>query len=130
VPNTDKQCELYPIYGVGPHVHEGLTSDPMSMIGSTRFLPREEWPDNFVEDSDPKWAGIGTWYCPHSCDCSECPDGMVLGEDGQYWIPENPPPIVINMPDEYYNEGEDEGPMPEDFADITDGAGTLQVVEI
>jgi len=52
----------FPIYGVGPHRHEGGT-----IIGSTRMLPKEEWPANFEED--PECPGLGVWWCP------ECGDG-------------------------------------------------------
>ena len=115
--NTEKLCEAYPYFGVGPHVHVGLTSDPSSIIGSTRMLPREEWPDNFEECPAEGWAGLGMWYCPHDCECSACPDGLVAGEGGLYWFPEQEPD----------DEDDDEGPPPEEgFA----GTGVVSVVEI
>lgn len=55
--------ECLPIYGMGPHRHR-----PGPMIGSSEWLPRAEWPDNFVED--PDCPGFGTWYCP------QCRDGL------------------------------------------------------
>lgn len=54
--------EFLPIYGVGPHRHEGD-----SFIGSTVHLPQEEWPANYKEDPDA--PGCGTWTCP---DCDGC----------------------------------------------------------
>lgn len=54
--------DLYPHYGLAPHKHVGITSDPMSFIGSTKFDDKSEWPDNFVEDKQE--PGMGTYYCP------------------------------------------------------------------
>lgn len=57
----DPCYDIYPYYGVGPHVHEGFDpEDPITIIGSTRMLPKEEWPDNYVDTDD----GAGMWYCP------------------------------------------------------------------
>ena len=57
--DPDGDC-CYPVYGLAPHVHEweGLT------ITDTRVLPREDWPDNFQEDPDPLFPGLGIYWCP------------------------------------------------------------------
>jgi hypothetical protein len=34
------------------------------MITGTKPLPREQWPENFQEDPDPNYSGMGTWWCP------------------------------------------------------------------
>jgi hypothetical protein len=48
----------YPYYGLAPHVHA-----PGSLIGSTMFLDKTEWPANFTED--PEWPSQGTYtHCP------------------------------------------------------------------
>ena len=52
-----------PQYGLAPHKHVGA-----SFIGSTVILPKDEWPDNFVEDAE--CPGMGTWFCP------ECREGL------------------------------------------------------
>jgi len=53
---------LFPYQGLAPHSHD--------KSGKTVLAPREEWPDNFVEDSDPNWSGTGFWtHCP------KCGDG-------------------------------------------------------
>lgn len=62
-PNGDP---CYPSYGPAPH--ECFFRIPGATIGQSRILPREEWPDNFVQDPDV--PECGTWYCPH------CRDGM------------------------------------------------------
>ena len=62
---------VYPYYGVAPHTHEfpkEWMSDPMAVIGSTRVLPREQWPNNFREDAD--CAGCGVYLR-----CNKCGDG-------------------------------------------------------
>ena len=58
----------YPLYGVGPHRHDLAHG----IIGSTRMLPREEWPTNFQED--PEAPGLGVWWCSH------CGDGKPADE--------------------------------------------------
>ena len=55
-----------PHYGLAPHTHDSQQKDPGKFdidewIGSTRFYPKDEWPDNFVEDPDS--PNHGTWYC-------------------------------------------------------------------
>lgn len=44
-----------PQYGIAPHRHAFF------VLGATEFVPRSEWPDNFVED--PKQPYEGTWFC-------------------------------------------------------------------
>jgi hypothetical protein len=57
----DPCYDIYPYYGVGPHVHEGVDlENPITIISSTRMLPKEEWPDNYDDCDD----GCGMWYCP------------------------------------------------------------------
>lgn len=56
----------FPVYGLAPHDH-------IPPLG-TRFKPREEWPDNFLED--PDCPNHGTWWCP------ECGDGKPESSDG------------------------------------------------
>lgn len=61
---TDPDGEpCFPMYGMGPHKHVGLTDDPRSFIGSTAHLPKEEWPSNYQED--PECPGMGVWWCEH-----------------------------------------------------------------
>lgn len=58
--DPDGVC-CYPTYGMAPHTHD--MNKTGSAIGSTVFLPRSEWPDNF--DPDPDAEGCGTWtHCP------------------------------------------------------------------
>jgi hypothetical protein len=62
---------VFPYYGVAPHVHDvtGREShaDPMAIMGSTRVLPKSEWPSNFQED--PECPGLGTYtHCPRCGD--------------------------------------------------------------
>ncbi len=52
-------------YGVAPHRHD-LSGG--SIIGSTRLLPREEWPANF--DEDPEDPGCGIYHCDRCCTCA------------------------------------------------------------
>lgn len=49
----------FPYFGLAPHTHE---SGP-SVLGSTKFLPEAELPDNFRPD--PEWPGMGIYTkCP------------------------------------------------------------------
>ena len=61
-----KKCAdgyFYPQYGLAPHIHVG---EDHVIFGSTRILPRDRWPENFVEDKDD--PGCGIYYCPNkSC---------------------------------------------------------------
>ncbi len=52
-------ADIYPHYGVAPHTHD-LSGG--SFIGSTRTKPKDQWPENFVEDAEAE--GCGTYYCP------------------------------------------------------------------
>ena len=71
---TDHDGDLcLPHYGLAPHTHESEQKDPSKFnmddwIGSTRFYPKEDWPDEFIED--PESPNHGTWYCPY------CKDGL------------------------------------------------------
>lgn len=47
-------------YGVAPHEH--INVEESGFIGSTRFLSRDKWPDNFQED--PEAPNCGVWFCP------------------------------------------------------------------
>lgn len=64
---TDENGEAcYPMYGVGPHRHEGD-----GMLGSTVILPRDEWPSNYWED--PECPGLGVWTCPYCSSAEPAP---------------------------------------------------------
>lgn len=65
-----EHCEIpgegcaYPMYGVAPH-----DCGPYNVIGSSKQLPREQWPENFIDDPDAvsetgKLPGCGMWWCP------------------------------------------------------------------
>lgn len=41
----NESCDCFPVYGVAPHKHIGITDDPKSFIGSTRIEPKEKWPE-------------------------------------------------------------------------------------
>lgn len=59
---------VFPNYGPAPHTHDTGNG----WIGSTRFLPREQWGDNFRED--PECQGHGIYMrCPH-CGRGEQPN--------------------------------------------------------
>lgn len=47
-------CCVFPYYGTAPHTHD----TPNGWIGSTRLLPREQWGDNFREDSECPGQGV------------------------------------------------------------------------
>lgn len=51
----DGNC-AYPYYGVAPHTHAAGPT-----LGSAELAPREQWPENFEEDSDPEHKGCGTY---------------------------------------------------------------------
>lgn len=59
----------YPSYGVAPHTC--FYKIPGATIGQSVLLPRDQWPDNFIEaEQDP---GHGIYWCPN---CGEGkPDG-------------------------------------------------------
>jgi hypothetical protein len=50
---------VYPIYGLAPHVHMGITDENSSFMGSTVVTGEPE--DNFIPDPDE--PGMGTWFC-------------------------------------------------------------------
>lgn len=47
--------DVYPYYGLAPHIHKRINNKCV-----TTFLPKNEWPSNFEEDTDTN----GTYYCP------------------------------------------------------------------
>jgi len=55
-------CSCMPMYGLAPHRHGQLTDKIGVSFGGTALLPKEEWPDNFIEDAEI--PGMGTWFCP------------------------------------------------------------------
>ncbi len=57
-PESDES--VYPVYGLAPHVHLGLTGEASSFIGST--VMTGELPDNFIPDPDE--PGMGVYFCP------------------------------------------------------------------
>lgn len=60
----------FPQYGVAPHIHvnTGIKEELFGgWIHSTRYLPRSEWPTNFIPDPDDD--RMGTYFCP------KCGDG-------------------------------------------------------
>lgn len=78
---TEKTCPVcddgegscvFPYYGVAPHAHAFTNPDShMGWIGSTRVLPKDQWPENFEED--PDCPGCGSYlYCP-ACGAGEKP---------------------------------------------------------
>ncbi len=48
-----------PQYGLAPHTHDLADG----WIGSTRLLPREQWPSNFR--LEPGCDRLGIWWCGH-----------------------------------------------------------------
>lgn len=49
---------IFPYYGLAPHTHEPA----VPLVGSTRILPRDQWPANFEPDSED--ASTGSYlYC-------------------------------------------------------------------
>lgn len=57
----------YPYYGVAPHVHD--LSKTGSVIGSSKIIAKEKWPENFVEDDECPECGV--YICPHDNICKE-----------------------------------------------------------
>jgi hypothetical protein len=71
-----KECgdgEFYPIYGVSPHEHIIIKGSWMTI-----FLPKEEWPKNFVEDFEG--AECGVYYCPNE-NCTYSYEGYLKLQD-------------------------------------------------
>jgi len=63
---TDPNGEAcYPAYGVGPH--KCYWKIPGAVLGQSQPLPKDEWPENYQEDSE--CPGMGIWWCP------ECGEG-------------------------------------------------------
>ena len=69
---TCEHCEVldggcaFPYYGVAPH-----NCGPYDQVGTATALPKNEWPDNFVEDPEcPTEDGkLGCGIYTH---CPEC----------------------------------------------------------
>jgi len=57
---------VYPQYGVGPH--KCFYKIEGAVLGDSELLPKDLWPDNFIEDPDCKECGV--WFCP------TCKEGM------------------------------------------------------
>lgn len=51
----------FPIYGPAPHTC--FYKIPGAVMGQSVTLPRDQWPDNFIED--PECPGLGIYSCPH-----------------------------------------------------------------
>lgn len=58
-------CETFPSYGPVPHIC--YYKIPGATIGQSQILPREQWPDNILEDPDA--SGLCTVFCPS---CKRC----------------------------------------------------------
>lgn len=54
----------FPQYGLAPHKHKPIGTASGWMV--TVQSPREEWPENFMEDPDE--PGTGIYWCPHCGD--------------------------------------------------------------
>ena len=67
----------FPQYGVGPHTC--FYKYPGATLGQSQPLPREQWPENYMED--PDCPGHGVWWCP------ECGDGKPETESAKGEIP-------------------------------------------
>ena len=63
IKRRDACFDIYPYYGIAPHSH---SVDFTGCVVATVQKPKEEWPENFVEDDES--PGCGTWYCPKN-DC-------------------------------------------------------------
>lgn len=66
----DNYCD-YPVVGLAPHGHPNVNK-PEELIGSTKYSPKDKWPENFEEDKDA--PGIGTYDCPYGSCNIQCPD--------------------------------------------------------
>lgn len=66
-PETGK-C-LFPYHGLAPHTHQ-YTEGGNIILGSTKSVSENEWPDNFSADSDADLVAAGTWT-----HCLKCGDG-------------------------------------------------------
>ena len=58
IQRRDACFDIYPYYGVAPHKH---VMSYAGKIAVTLAIPKEKWPDNFVEDHDCE--GLGIYYC-------------------------------------------------------------------
>jgi hypothetical protein len=69
---ADACFDIYPYYGKAPHTHSYIFDEKdNSKALVTVEKPREEWPDNFIEDADCR--GFGVWFCPDKeCKIKNC----------------------------------------------------------
>jgi hypothetical protein len=75
IQQRDPCFDIYPYYGLAPHKH---ALDYLGRVVATALIPKEEWPDNFVEDD--KTPGCGKWFCPNKKCRAKC--GGRLNKDG------------------------------------------------
>lgn len=47
-------------HGVAPHTHDMQATG--SIIGSTKILPKDQWPSNYIPDGED--PSCGTYLCP------------------------------------------------------------------
>ena len=66
-------------YGLAPHSHNRQSMQG-GFIGTTEFIDKKDYPDNFSED--PEEAGAGIWSC-ENCDGNGMVnlDGSIIEED-------------------------------------------------
>jgi hypothetical protein len=57
----EADCPAYPYYGQALHRHF-IDLSARGLAWSSCSVPRDQWPDNFVED--PESPGLGAYYCP------------------------------------------------------------------
>lgn len=66
-PCKNPDCDVYPYYGVAPHICFFRRGKQFKM-GQSKLLPRNKWPRYFVEDtsegSKPGYLPCGTYHCP------------------------------------------------------------------
>jgi hypothetical protein len=75
-------CNLYPYYGVAPHICFYKRGDEFS-IGQSIGLPPSQWPDNFVPDLEPGETAETVAY-PNACGvyyCPACKHGMPVADE-------------------------------------------------
>jgi hypothetical protein len=51
----------FPEYGVGPHTC--FYKIPGAVVGQSQPLPKDQWPDNYMES--PPGSGMGIYWCSH-----------------------------------------------------------------
>ncbi len=56
---------VFPYYGIAPHTHDfNDVTHPTDWLGSTRLLPKSQWPANFEPDAEDNGCGTYT-HCLH-----------------------------------------------------------------